>query len=186
MRGVRFIAFNVIGEDCNTIVAGMNFITVLLSILLLLGGIRLGHIANTSSQCDTFLQKPSIVFAVVLFAISLAAVFGGFCRLNWLLGLYLVGTLLLVVGLLCSVTLAYAVATTGDGGWLQKRVENTDNWNRMKSCLSNAKLCRLFDRENRRPSAQILARNLSPMFKVMDVSVECRPTRETQFKQLNS
>lgn len=165
MRGVRFIALNMIGEDCNVIVAGMNFIPLFLSILLLLCGIRLGHIASTSSQCDTFLQTPSIVFAIVLFAVSLAAVFGGFRRLNWLLALYLVGTLLLVVGLLCCVALAYAVATTGDGGWLQNRVESAENWNRMKSCLSDAKLCRVFDRENRSLSAQILAQNLSPIFK---------------------
>ena len=140
----------------NNLVGILNFITFLLSVPILGAGIWLSHRAST--DCEKFLEKPVIALGVFLMVVSLAGLIGACCRVSWLLWVYLLVMFLLIVLLFCFTIFAFVVTNKGAGevlsgkgykeyrlgdysNWLQKRVNNTKNWNRIKSCLQDGKVC---------------------------------------------
>ncbi|XP_021890645.1 tetraspanin-8-like [Carica papaya] len=143
----------------NNLVGILNFLTFLLSIPILAGGIWLSK--NGASECEKFLDKPVIVLGVFLLLVSLAGLIGACCRVSWLLWLYLVVMFLLIVLVFCFTIFAFVVTNKGAGevlsgkgykeyrlgdysNWLQKRVSNAKNWNKIKSCLIDSKVCTEF------------------------------------------
>ncbi|KAI4295000.1 hypothetical protein MLD38_040728 [Melastoma candidum] len=143
----------------NNLVGLLNLITFALSIPILIGGIWLSH--RASSDCEKFLDKPTIALGVFLMLVSLAGLIGACCRVSWLLWIYLLVMFLLIVLLFCFTIFAFVITNKGAGkalsgkgykeyrladysNWLQKRVNNTKNWNRIKSCLMDGKLCSSF------------------------------------------
>jgi hypothetical protein len=46
--------------------------------------------------------------------------------------------------------------------WLQKRVESTKNWNRIRSCLQDSKVCKSMQ-EKRETFADFMRSDLSPI-----------------------
>ena len=143
----------------NNLVGLLNFLTFVLSIPILVGGIWLSRQSN--SECERFLEKPIIVLGVFLMVVSLAGLIGACCRVSWLLWGYLLVMFLLILLLTVFTIFAFAVTNKGAGevvsgrgykeyrlgdysNWLQKRVRNTKNWNKIKSCLSDSKVCSSF------------------------------------------
>ncbi|GMY35504.1 Tetraspanin-7 [Fagus crenata] len=143
----------------NNLVGLLNFLTFVLSIPILVGGIWLSRQSN--SECERFLEKPIIVLGVFLMLVSLAGLIGACCRVSWLLWGYLLVMFLLILLLTVFTIFAFAVTNKGAGevvsgrgykeyrlgdysNWLQKRVRNTKNWNKIKSCLSDSKVCSSF------------------------------------------
>ena len=140
----------------NNLVGILNFITFLLSIPILGAGIWLSREGLT--ECERFLDKPVIIIGVFLMVVSLAGLIGACCRVTWLLWLYLVVMFLLIVLGIVFTIFAFAVTNKGAGealsnrgykeyrlgdysNWLQKRVTNQKNWNKIKSCLADSKVC---------------------------------------------
>ncbi|MBA0583659.1 hypothetical protein Gorai_014508, partial [Gossypium raimondii] len=140
----------------NNLVGILNFITFLLSIPILGAGIWLSREGVT--ECERFLDKPVIVIGVFLMLVSLAGLIGACCRVTWLLWLYLVVMFLLIVLGIVFTIFAFAVTNKGAGealsgkgykeyrlgdysNWLQKRVTGQKNWNKIKSCLADSKVC---------------------------------------------
>jgi len=134
----------------------LNFLTLLLSIPILLTGIWLHR--QATSECERFLEKPIIILGVFLLIVSLLGFIGGCCRVTWLLWFYLFFMFLLIVVLFVFTIFAFVVTNKGAGeslsnkgykeyrlgdysNWLQKRVNDNGNWNRIKSCLQSGKLC---------------------------------------------
>ncbi|KAG6586028.1 Tetraspanin-7, partial [Cucurbita argyrosperma subsp. sororia] len=104
----------------NSLVGVLNFITFLLSIPILLVGIWLSTQATT--ECAKYLDKPVIIIGVLLMFISLAGVCGAWCRISWLLWLYLLGA-----GEALSHR-GYKEYRLGDySDWLQNRKYSMDN-----------------------------------------------------------
>ncbi|XP_057967110.1 tetraspanin-8-like [Malania oleifera] len=140
----------------NNLIGILNFITFLLSVPILGAGIWLANRAST--DCEKFLEKPVIVLGVFLMVVSLAGLVGACCRVSWLLWFYLLVMFLLIVLLFCFTIFAFVVTNKGAGevlsgkgykeyrlgeysNWLQDRVNNGKNWNRIKSCLHDSKVC---------------------------------------------
>lgn len=163
----------------NNLVGILNFITFLLSVPILGAGIWLSHRAST--DCEKFLEKPVIALGVFLMVVSLAGLIGACCRVSWLLWVYLLVMFLLIVLLFCFTIFAFVVTNKGAGevlsgkgykeyrlgdysNWLQKRVNNTKNWNRIKSCLQDGKVCQSLSQDKVGETVQqFYAEQLSPI-----------------------
>ncbi|KAL4279032.1 hypothetical protein GQ457_03G045190 [Hibiscus cannabinus] len=140
----------------NSLVGILNLITFLLSIPILGAGIWLSR--DGVSDCERFLDRPVIIIGVFLMLVSLAGLIGACCRVTWLLWLYLVVMFLLIVLGIVFTVFAFVVTNKGAGevlsgrgykeyrlgdysDWLQKRVGDQKNWNKIKSCLADSKVC---------------------------------------------
>lgn len=140
----------------NNLIGILNFLTFLLSIPILWAGIWLRR--HGTSECEKFLDTPVIVIGVFLMVISLAGLVGACCGVSWLLWLYLLVMFLLIVALFFFTIFTFVVTNKGAGevlsgkgykeyrlgdysNWLQKRVNSTKNWNKIKSCLQDSKVC---------------------------------------------
>uniref|UniRef100_A0A7C9D7C2 Tetraspanin n=2 Tax=Opuntia streptacantha TaxID=393608 RepID=A0A7C9D7C2_OPUST len=162
----------------NNLVGLLNFLTFLLSIPILGGGIWLAHRATT--DCEKYLERPVIALGVFLMLVSLAGLIGACCRVNWLLWLYLLVMFILILILFCFTIFAFVVTNKGAGealggkgykeyklgdysNWLQKRVTNNKNWNRIRSCLIDGKVCESLSKENSTTQSQFFAKHLSPI-----------------------
>ncbi|KAE8718768.1 Tetraspanin-7 [Hibiscus syriacus] len=141
----------------NNLLGILNFMTFLLSILG--AGIWLSREGLT--ECKHFLDRP-IYVGVFLMAVSLAGMIGACCRVTWLLWLYVVVMFLLIVLGVVFTVFAFVVTNKGAGetlpgrgykeyrlgdysNWLQKRVSDGKNWNKIKSCLADSKVCTDFN-----------------------------------------
>ncbi|KAJ8751096.1 hypothetical protein K2173_016277 [Erythroxylum novogranatense] len=146
----------------NNLVGILNFITFLLSIPILWAGIWLRNRGTT--ECEKFLDTPVIILGVFLMLVSLAGLIGACCRVSWLLWMYLLVMFVLIMVLFCFTIFAFVVTNKGAGqvlsergykeyrlgdysNWLQKRVNSPKNWNKIKSCLIDAKICSDFNQK---------------------------------------
>ncbi|XP_043711180.1 tetraspanin-8-like [Telopea speciosissima] len=163
----------------NNLVGILNFITFLLSIPILGAGIWLSTKADTI--CEKFLEKPVIALGVFLMVVSLAGLIGACCRVQWLLWVYLLVMFVLIVLLFGLTIFAFVVTNKGAGeavsgkgykeyklgdysNWLQNRVNNTKNWNNIKSCLMDSKVCQtLANQTGNENVQQFYKTNLSPI-----------------------
>eukprot|EP00262_Sarcandra_glabra_P015949 TRINITY_DN5032_c3_g2_i1.p1 TRINITY_DN5032_c3_g2~~TRINITY_DN5032_c3_g2_i1.p1 ORF type:complete len:287 (+),score=4.26 TRINITY_DN5032_c3_g2_i1:97-957(+) len=142
----------------NTLIGVINFITFLLSIPILGGGIWLSSKAN-NTDCLRFLQWPLIIIGVTIMVISLMGFAGACCRITWLLWLYLFAMFFVIAALIGFIVFAYAVTDKGSGrpvlnrvysdyylsdysGWLEKRVSDNGYWSKISSCVRDSKVCR--------------------------------------------
>jgi len=176
----------------NNLVGILNFVTFLLSIPILAGGIWLSRQADT--ECERWLDKPIIALGVFLMVVSIAGLIGACCRVSWLLWFYLLVMFLLIVLLFVFTIFVFAVTNKGAGeavsnrgykeyrlgdysNWLQKRVNNTKNWNKIKSCLQDSKVCTSFaDKFVNDNMEQFYAENLSAL-----QSGCCKPSNDCNF-----
>jgi hypothetical protein len=144
---------------CSNVLLGLfNAGVLVLALAVLGGGIWLSHRAATT-DCERFLERPVIALGALLLALSLAGLAGSLCRASCLLWLYLVALFLLIALLLVFTAFAFAVTNRGAGAvvsgrgyreyrlgeystWLQRRVENHENWARIRSCLQDGQVCR--------------------------------------------
>ncbi|RLN33905.1 senescence-associated protein [Panicum miliaceum] len=162
----------------NNLIGILNFVTFLLSVPILGAGIWLGHRAD-GTECERFLSAPVIAVGVFLLAVSLAGLVGACCRVTWLLWVYLLAMFVLIVAAFCLTVFAFAVTNRGAGeavsdrgykeyrlgdysNWLQRRVESTKNWNRIRSCLQDSKVCKSMQ-EKRATFADFMRSDLSPI-----------------------
>ncbi|XP_045816497.1 tetraspanin-8-like [Trifolium pratense] len=143
----------------NNLIGILNFLTLLLSIPILVMGVWLHRQANT--ECERWLEKPIIALGVFLLVVSLLGFIGACCRVSWLLWFYLLFMFLLIVLLFVFTIFAFIVTNEGAGEklsnkgykeyrlgdyshWLQKRVNDNGNWKKIKSCLQSGKVCSLY------------------------------------------
>ncbi|WVZ65011.1 hypothetical protein U9M48_014445 [Paspalum notatum var. saurae] len=162
----------------NSVIGILNAVTLLLSIPILAAGIWLGH-RTDGTECERYLSAPVIALGAFLLAVSLAGLVGACCRVTWLLWVYLLAMFVLIVALFGITVFAFVVTNKGAGetvsgrgfkeyrlgdysNWLQNRVENTKNWNRIRSCLQDSKVCQKLQDKNQ-TVAQFMASDLSPI-----------------------
>jgi Tetraspanin family len=163
----------------NNLVGILNILTFLLSIPILAGGIWLKTHSTQATECEKFLQGPIIAIGVFLMLVSLAGLVGSFCRVTWLLWIYLFVMFLLILLLFCFTIFAFVVTNKGAGeavsgkgykeyrlgdysNWLQKRVNNSKNWAKIRSCLIDSKVCQSLE-EKTETSQLFFQENLSPV-----------------------
>ncbi|KAG2371382.1 Tetraspanin-3 protein [Vigna angularis] len=170
----------------NNLIGLLNFITLVLSVPVLGGGIWLGTRSN-GTECLKFLLLPLIIIAVSIMVTSLAGLAGACYRNLFLMSLYLVAMILIMLVFLGFIIFAYAVTDKGSGretenrayleyyledyeGWLKERVESDEYWTKISSCVEESKLCRKLGRTvNGVPETAetFYLRNLSPIQSVV-------------------
>ncbi|KAL6508858.1 Tetraspanin-3 [Orobanche hederae] len=141
----------------NHLIGFLNFLTFLLSIPILGGGVWLSSRAN-NTDCMKFLQWPLIVIGVAIMVVSLAGFAGSCYRNTFLLYLYLWAMFFIVAALVGFIIFAYAVTDRGSGrpvlnrlyqdyslrdysGWLADRVASEDYWSKISSCIRDSHVC---------------------------------------------
>ncbi|XP_074590745.1 tetraspanin-7-like [Curcuma longa] len=179
----------------NKLIGALNLATLLLSLPVIGGGIYLK--ARAATDCEKFLAAPLIALGVFLFVVSLAGFVGACYRNSCLLWLYLVVMFLLILFLFCFTAFAFVVTNEGAGRavsdrgfkefrlgdfshWLQKRVEDSENWRRIRSCLEQRKACRSMEKKNE-TRAQFVGDDLSPI-----QSGCCKPPTACNFTFVNA
>ena len=120
-------------------------------------GILLGN-DPAVTDCERFLYKPLILVGFFLMFVSLTGFIEACCCVPGLLWVYLVFMFLLILAGFVFTIFAFVVTNKGVGrmlsgkgykeyrlgdysNWLQKRVNNDGNWNKIKSCLAESKIC---------------------------------------------
>ncbi|XP_044471476.1 tetraspanin-3-like [Mangifera indica] len=141
----------------NQLIGLLNFLTFLLSIPILGGGIWLSSRAN-NTDCLKFLQWPLIVIGVAIMVVSLAGFAGACYRNTFLMWLYLFVMFFIIAALLGFIIFAFVVTDKGSGrvvsnrnyldyylqdysGWLEKRVASDSYWGKISSCIRDSKVC---------------------------------------------
>ncbi|KAI8565783.1 hypothetical protein RHMOL_Rhmol03G0288500 [Rhododendron molle] len=176
----------------NNLIGILNFLTFLLSVPILWAGIWLHRRGIT--ECEKFLDTPLIVLGVFLLLVSLAGLVGACFRNSLLLWIYLVVMFLLILVLFFFTVFAFVVTNKGAGEvvsgkgykeyrlgdyshWLQKRVNSTKNWSKIKSCLKDGKVCQsLVDQGVNTTVEQFSKENLSSI-----KSGCCKPSNDCNF-----
>ncbi|XP_010907527.1 tetraspanin-3-like [Elaeis guineensis] len=187
------------------IIGVVNFITFLVSIPILGGGIWLSARAN-NTDCLRFLQWPIIIIGVTIMVISLMGFAGACYRISWLLRLYLFAMFFVIAALLGFIVFAFAVTDRGHGqvimnrefleyqlsdysGWLKDRVSEPGYWSKISACLRDAGACKGMARYVRDPTTGMLVpepanrfygRHLSPI-----QSGCCKPPTSCGFTYVN-
>ncbi|XP_058754776.1 tetraspanin-8-like isoform X1 [Vicia villosa] len=143
----------------NNLIGILNFLTLLLSIPILVMGVWLHK--QSTTECERFLEKPIIALGVFLLVVSLMGLIGACCRVSWLLWFYLLVMFLLIVLLFAFTIFAFVVTNKGAGeavsnrgykeyrlgdysNWLQNKVTDGSAWKRIRSCLASGKVCEDF------------------------------------------
>jgi hypothetical protein len=98
----------------NHLIGVLNFLTFLLSIPILGGGIWLSSRAN-NTDCLKFLQWPLIIIGISIMVVSLAGFAGACYRNTFLLRFYLVVMFLIIAVLIGFIIFAYVVTDKGSG-----------------------------------------------------------------------
>ncbi|GLJ14754.1 hypothetical protein SUGI_0239230 [Cryptomeria japonica] len=182
----------------NKIIATINFLAFLLSLWILRQGIWLANKGTT--DCERFLQWPVIGLGAFVMLLSVAGFVGACFRLTWALSLYLVLlSSLIVLMLIGFIVFAFSVTYKGDGRnvegreykeyrlgdyskWLQGQVDKNYSWNKIKSCLKEARICKsLAENEVNAVAEQFYKTHLSPI-----QSGCCKPPTSCQFKYINA
>jgi hypothetical protein len=162
----------------NTMIGILNAVTFLLSVPILAGGIWLRARAD-GTECERYLAAPFIAVGVFLLLVSLAGLVGACCRVTCLLWFYLVAMFLLIVVLLGFTVFAFVVTNKGAGeavsdrgfkeyrlgdysNWLQKWVQNGKNWNKIRGCLADSKVCKSME-DKQETLEQFIRSDLSPI-----------------------
>ncbi|KAF7805554.1 tetraspanin-3-like [Senna tora] len=144
-------------RSSNHLIGVVNFLTFLLSIPILGGGIWLSSRAN-NTDCLKFLQWPLIVIGVCIMVVSLAGFAGACYRNTFLMRLYLVIMFFVIAALIGFIIFAYVVTDKGSGrvmvnrayldyylqdysGWLEERVASDSYWGKISSCIRDSKAC---------------------------------------------
>lgn len=144
-------------RNSNHLIGVINFLTFLLSIPILGGGIWLSTRAN-NTDCLRFLQWPLIIIGISIMVVSLAGIAGACYRNTFLMWVYLFVMFFVIVALLGFIIFAYVVTDKGSGrtvpnrsyleyylqdysGWLEERVAEDSYWAKISSCIRDSKTC---------------------------------------------
>ncbi|PIN10705.1 Tetraspanin family integral membrane protein [Handroanthus impetiginosus] len=183
----------------NHLIGFLNFLTFLLSIPILGGGIWLSSRANTT-DCMKFLQWPLIIIGASVMVVSLAGFAGACYRNTFLMYLYLWAMFFIIAALVGFVIFAYSVTEKGSGravmnrdymeyslqdysGWLAERVASQRYWNKIASCIRQSGVCRKIGRNGAgmtESAQQFYLRKLTPI-----ESGCCKPPTSCGYTYIN-
>lgn len=139
------------------VIQWVNCIALVLSIVVLGLGILL---ATKHGNCERLMAKPVLITGAFIMCVSLIGFLGALKEVSLLLWAYLFLMCLLLGALAGFTILAFIVTNHGAAsgrhskepgaqdyrledysGWLQKLLNDTDNWEHLKSCFVKPKYC---------------------------------------------
>lgn len=162
----------------NTLLGIINAIAALIAVAMIGAGIWLA--TKHSTECARLLQWPAVGLGAFILVVSLAGLLGSFCRMRWLLCVYMVVIFVLILAIAAFTIFAFVVTNKGAGHavsgkgyeeyrlgdystWLRRNVlDKAGNWNKIKSCLVDAKVCKSLETDITSASS-FYKQNLSPI-----------------------
>ncbi|KAK7388806.1 hypothetical protein VNO78_23633 [Psophocarpus tetragonolobus] len=140
----------------NTVVGGLNILSVVLG-MAAVGWSGYIHMRG-GSECQKVLEVPLMVAGIFVVVVSAMGIVGSLCRVNVALYAYVFVTFMLILALasftaftlvVTNTKVAHHISGKGYGEyrladfshWLQRYVVNNNNWDQIKSCLIDARLC---------------------------------------------
>ncbi|XP_050236454.1 tetraspanin-11-like [Mercurialis annua] len=145
----------------NCIISLINLIFLIFGITGLSSGLYI-HVHGLN-HCQRLMQNPLLIMGVFFIVLSLIGLLGSFCKDNSLLMIYLALIFFLIVGLMAFTLFAFLVTHKYSGSssvrpglgfkeyrlqqfskWLQIHVVNKYHWDRIKSCMVDAQVCKKF------------------------------------------
>ncbi|GMH31584.1 hypothetical protein Nepgr_033428 [Nepenthes gracilis] len=185
----------------NTVITILNIVTATLAVAAIATFIYLRFFDGRPSHCERTLEKPVLISALVILAVSLFGLIGSCCRATLLLWVYLFVVFLMILGWFSLSVFVFVVTNKGAAQavsragfreyrlgdyshWLQNHVVNGKNWEEIRSCLVDAKICKFlghgFD-QNDQNATGIFNKNLSPV-----QSGCCKPPSYCGFTAVNA
>ncbi|KAG6432832.1 hypothetical protein SASPL_104420 [Salvia splendens] len=146
----------------NNLIGFLNFLSFLLSLPIIGGGIWLSSRAS-STDCMKFLQWPLILIGIAVMVVSLAGIAGACYRNTFLMYVYLWAMFFVIAALVFFVIFAYSATERGAGrpvmnrvyldyslqdysGWLADRVSSPIYWAKISDCIRASHVCRKLHR----------------------------------------
>ncbi|KAJ7944891.1 Tetraspanin [Quillaja saponaria] len=134
----------------------INFLTMLLAIAVIVFGVWMS--THHHDGCRKSLTLPVLGLGAFIFLISIIGFLGALKNNSILLWLYLIFLFFILVGILVFTVLAFIVTNNGSGhgvaglrykeyqlqdysSWFLKQLNNSHNWERLKSCLVKSDDC---------------------------------------------
>jgi len=130
-------------SEFNNILTGfLSFLALVVSTMVLNMGLKEWRTGEVKTECEISYGKYVVIFGISFFVVSLLGFIGACFRSFKILGFYLL-ILFLAFFLLFSINISNIVDRyKGESdASLQKRVNNNNNWNRIKSCLHPQQFC---------------------------------------------
>ncbi|KAG8387955.1 hypothetical protein BUALT_Bualt02G0075000 [Buddleja alternifolia] len=145
----------------NWIITGLNIVTMLLACCAIFAAFKL-H-GNTDSPCSNSLKVPFLVVGGALLVVSFVGMVGACCRVTFFMWIYIIMLIMILMGLV-SITIYMIIVANkgfatffsfGNDGWkdklkdfsssLQNYGAHSDHWDKIKSCMDEAKVCKGFE-----------------------------------------
>ncbi|XP_042519470.1 tetraspanin-2 [Macadamia integrifolia] len=161
----------------NNITAIVNFFALLSSIPIIGAGIWLA--SKPDNECVHLFRWPVVLLGILMLMVSLAGFVGAYWNRQGLLAFYLFCMAILIALLLILLVFAFVV-TKPDGSysvpgrgykeyrlygfssWLQDHVTNSDNWPKIRTCLSQSNVCSKLSQDYITPDQFFMA-HISPL-----------------------
>lgn len=145
------------GRVSNVILTLINFFTLVISLAIILDALRLNP---SKSECNSLIRGPIIYAGIFFFIMSFLGMIGSCCKGTSVIFWYLV--LVFLLSLCLSVFAVYVFVVTNRSvsvdetgfsvSWFKERkfgeynhwlrMNIGDNWDLIKSCLSESQICR--------------------------------------------
>lgn len=138
----------------NLIVGILNLLTLLIGLASIATSLYFFIQHGGDTKCQSFLVTPLLITGIFVSIVSLMGLIGSFCRVNFLLWLYLILVFFMILGLLAFTVFVFMVTnvkvarvldktkTVNYSHWLENHFVNGNKWLRIKSCLQESDICR--------------------------------------------
>ncbi|KAK4478894.1 hypothetical protein RD792_014400 [Penstemon davidsonii] len=137
------------------VIRWINFLTMLLAVAVICFGVWM---SSHNDSCRRSLTLPVIGLGAVIFLVSIIGFLGAWKNNSILLWIYLGLLCIILVAILVFTVLAFIVTNNGSGhnvsglrykeyqlqdysSWFLKQLNNTHNWEHLKSCLVKSDDC---------------------------------------------
>lgn len=163
----------------NNLLRFLNIFSMLVSFVII--GFSLYIVViNGTSECEKVFFTPSLVLGIFFLVISVLGLVGSCCRITFLLWLYLALMFFLILGLFAFTVFMFIVTNNGAGkalsrrgyseyklddysNWVRKHVTNERNWQKVKSCLVQMKVCRSLGMNMNQNVSDFNRKSLTPL-----------------------
>lgn len=162
----------------NTFLGLLNITSMLLSFVIIGLSIYLG--VSGSTECEKFLRPILAVVGIILFLVSLFGLIGSWCRVTPVLWIYMMVVFLLILGMVVFMVFVFFVSNKGAaevysgggykeyrlgdyGHWLKKHLFQERNWEKIRNCLIEEKVCRSLELDVNLNRKGFYKKNLTPI-----------------------
>ncbi|KAJ0967108.1 hypothetical protein J5N97_024025 [Dioscorea zingiberensis] len=176
------------------VIRWINFLTMILAIAVICFGVWM---STHHDACRRTLTLPVLGLGAVILLVSLIGFLGALKNVPLLLWMYLIFLCIILVAILVFTVLAFIITNSGSGhavtglrykeyhlqdysSWFLKRLNNTRNWRRLKSCLAKLEDCNNLPKRYKTPKEYKLA-ELTPI-----EAGCCRPPSECGYPAINA